>query len=147
SRNARPAPPDARAGRCCRSAAAPRDPASPAAPRAAAGAPPSRAATRTGRDGVPAGRRRRLPTATARPRGPASAPRRRTPRSPGFRVPLAQRPLPSAPLLLGDDVDGDLGDHFGVQFDPHRVLAHRLDAALEIDAAAVDGETLGLQGL
>src|SRR5688572_311921 len=58
-------------------------------------------------------------------------------RSPRFR--------PRRLLLFWLDHYGDFRDHFRVQLDPHRMLAQRLDAAGEVDAAAVDREALSLE--
>src|SRR6266545_1150837 len=59
----------------------------------------------------------------------------------------SMRRAPWGKLLFADDRDGDLGQHLGVQVDAHRVVAEGLDAAFEIDLAAIDDEALGLQRL
>src|SRR3954454_15866490 len=50
-------------------------------------------------------------------------------------------------LLFLHHRDGHLGDHLGMELDAHLVIAEGLDAPLEIEAPAVDGEALLLQGL
>ena len=126
-----------------------------AAPRTAAAAACRRPPTGPrNRDGCGPGTRGPRPTAIANRRSSrVGSPRKSsidgsaTPSrhaAPGSVPPVRRRLHRRRPcaLLRGHDGDGHLGDDFGVQLDAHRVLAQRLDAALEIDLPAIDLDPL-----
>src|SRR4029077_14334784 len=80
---------------------------------------------------------------------PGSARERDARRSLVASPPCAGAPEPEKEgrLLFLDHRDGQLGDHLGMELDAHLMIAEGLDATLEIDTPAVDGETLLLEDL